>query len=420
MLVIWFFTAAAWMVLSATVFIRSEAVDSGLKARVGKLWGIPQTQLPPELTWHKKTMEEEESTQTDPATGRAVTVRKSVPKCSTGEGRVLSNRVETRLRLDQRKKGLLWYSTYAVDFRALYEVQNPRSESLDHTFRLRLPDPGGIYDAFTLTWNGREATPTVRDGAVSFTRTLEPLEKGLVEVAYRSYGQDTWMYKFDTQSEAGRVRDFTLTLDTDFDAYDFPDGTMAATGKEKTPGGWKLTWRYDNLMAGTGLGVALPKKLNPGPFVGRVTLFAPVCLLFFFFVVFILSLLRGVALRIEYYFFMGCAFFAFHLLFAYLVDHADLHLSFLISAAVSIALVVSYLRVVAGPLFAFREAGLAQLVYLVLFSYSYFYEGYTGLIVTCGAILTLFLVMQLTARSGLLKKSSEFGDRSSESVPQIR
>jgi hypothetical protein len=68
--------------------------------------------------------------------------------------------------------------------------------------------------------------------------------------------------------------------------------------------------------------------------------------------------------------------------------------------------------VVAGPKFAFREAALAQLIYLVLFSYSYFYEGYTGLIVTCGAILTLFVVMQLTARSGMLKNSQESGVRS--------
>jgi hypothetical protein len=47
---------------------------------------------------------------------------------------------------------------------------------------------------------------------------------------------------------------------------------------------------------------------------------------------------------------------------------------------------------------ALVQAGLAQLVFLVLFSYAFFFEGYTGLTVTVGAVLTLFVLMQLTAR----------------------
>jgi hypothetical protein len=61
-------------------------------------------------------------------------------------------------------------------------------------------------------------------------------------------------------------------------------------------------------------------------------------------------------------------------------------------------LVVSYLRVVAGLRTALVRAGLAQLVFLVLFSYAFFFEGYTGLTVTIGAVVTLFVLMQLTAR----------------------
>jgi hypothetical protein len=59
---------------------------------------------------------------------------------------------------------------------------------------------------------------------------------------------------------------------------------------------------------------------------------------------------------------------------------------------------VSYLRLVVGMRFALREAGIAQVVYLVLFSYAFFFKGFTGLAVTIGAILTLFVVMQATGR----------------------
>jgi hypothetical protein len=98
------------------------------------------------------------------------------------------------------------------------------------------------------------------------------------------------------------------------------------------------------------------------------------------------------------YFFLAAAFFSFHLLLAYLADQVPIHAAFAAASVVSVALVVSYLRLVTGLRFALVEAGLAQLVYLVLFSYAFFFEGLTGLVVTVGAILTLFVVMQLTGR----------------------
>lgn len=56
------------------------------------------------------------------------------------------------------------------------------------------------------------------------------------------------------------------------------------------------------------------------------------------------------------------------------------------------------MRLVVGERFAFLEVGVSQFVYLVLFSYTFFFEGYTGLAVTIIAIITLFLVMQFTAK----------------------
>jgi inner membrane protein involved in colicin E2 resistance len=123
-----------------------------------------------------------------------------------------------------------------------------------------------------------------------------------------------------------------------------------------------------------------------------------VSLLFFVTVMVIIGVLRSENLHPMNYAFLSAAFFAFHLLLAYLVDHLDIHVSFAMASVTSILLVVSYLRVVAGSRFAFMQAGLAQLIFLVLFSYAFFFEGYTGLTVTAGAIVTLFVLMQLTAR----------------------
>src|SRR4030095_2510508 len=113
--------------------------------------------------------------------------------------------------------------------------------------------------------------------------------------------------------------------------------------------------------------------------------------------------------------------FAFHLLLAYLVDHVTVHVAFATAAAVSLLLVVSYLRVVTGMRHALLAAGSAQLVFLVLFSYAFFVEGFTGLAITVGAIVTLFVLMQMTAhvswddtfRAGSMNRmrESDYGHR---------
>ena len=87
---------------------------------------------------------------------------------------------------------------------------------------------------------------------------------------------------------------------------------------------------------------------------------------------------------------------------------------FAICSAVSIFLVVSYLRIVVSPRFAWREAALSQFVYLVLFSYAFFFKGFTGLAVTIGSIVTLFVVMQMTGR---INWSERFARASPPPVP---
>jgi inner membrane protein involved in colicin E2 resistance len=113
-----------------------------------------------------------------------------------------------------------------------------------------------------------------------------------------------------------------------------------------------------------------------------------------------------------HWFFLSAAFFSFHLLLAYLVDHVNVHVAFALAAVTSVFLVVSYLRIVAGTRFALLRAGLAQVVFLVLFSYSFFLEGYTGLTLTIGAVVTLFVLMQSTARVDWATVFGQSGDPS--------
>jgi inner membrane protein involved in colicin E2 resistance len=217
-----------------------------------------------------------------------------------------------------------------------------------------------------------------------------------VEVRYRSRGLDTWRYLLGADGIA-ETRDLELVLTTDFAALDFPPGTLSPSARERAGEGWLLSWRFGRLVSGQDIGIDLPNRLNPGPLTARITFFAPVSLLFFLTVFVVLGALRRVDLHPANYFFLSAAFFAFHLLLAYLVDHLDMHLAFGLAALVSLTLVGSYLRLVPGAHGAVGLAVVSQAIFLVLFSYAFFFRGYTGLTVTLGAILTLAVLMRLTA-----------------------
>lgn len=392
-------TTGAWMILGATIMNRTYDVDSGLRAKVASNWGAPQTQRPPTATWNKqrKRLEEAEDNK-----GRRF--QKLSEYTESGKLELVSSRVNADLRLEHRQKGLLWYSTYTVDFSGMYRFVNDTNEAQDVNLRLAFPVDKTIYDKLVFTVDGKRVRTTSDANGVGGTVALAPGQLAELQVGYRSHGLETWSYDFGPGDQVAQVRDFALHMTTDFHDIDFAANTLSPTQKRETPGGWALDWKYENLVTGYSIAMVMPEKLQPGPLAGQISFFAPVSLFFFFFLMFIITTLRGIDLHPMNYFFLAAAFFAFHLLLAYLVDHISIHLAFAISSAVSIFLVISYLRLVVGIRFAAVEAGLAQLLYLVLFSYAFFFKGFTGLAVTIGSILTLFVVMQMTGRVNWAEK----------------
>ena len=218
-----------------------------------------------------------------------------------------------------------------------------------------------------------------------------------LDVEDQSRGLGSWTYAF-APSGVAHVHDFNLVLRTNFRDINFPAGTVSPGLKAETANGWTLTWTFANLISGQAIGMELPEKLNPGPFAARVTFFAPVSLLFFLAVMVMVGATSGPSLHPMHYWFIAAAFFAFHLLLALpggsrvgargvrqrrrrqpragreLSPGRDRHAR---RAAQS--------RRGSGDL-----PGAVQL--------AFFFEGFTGLAITVGAIVTLFAMMQMTAR----------------------
>lgn len=393
-------TALAWAILGTSIASRAGTLQPVLRSKVSSTWGTPQTQTPPAARYYTLAPRKVESVED----GKKI-VRIREEKQAT-ELPLEASDIQVDLDLEHRRKGLLWYSTYKVAFQGAYDFRNPSGERQEVHFVLQFPAAQAIYDDFQFTLNGAPLAVEHQKNSASATAVVEAGATARLRVGYRSQGLESWRYRFGEDVSA--VRGFALKARTNFADIDFPEGTLSPTSKREAGRGWELEWRYKNLVAGYQIGITMPEKLQPGPLAGRISYFAPVSLFFFFFLMFVITTLRRIDLHPMNYLFLAAAFFAFHLLQAYLVDHISIHAAFAISSVVSIFLVVSYLRLVVGMRFALVEAAGTQFVYLVLFSYAFFFEGFTGLAITIGSILTLFVVMQITGR---IRWSEQFARR---------
>ena len=389
--------AAAWFTLGSSLVYRTGQFDGPLRQEVTLLWGGPHVQRAPEA-WIARPSETVETVEERTSSGATLTRQVRKPSVEWVPAPLVRTDANVTLDLEQRQKGLLWFDTYAVAFRSTYTFVNTDADSRRVRLRFTFPAPHAMYDDFTFAIDG---VPAAHGGdlakEVESLTDVGPNGSVQLQVSYRSRGLDDWRYAFAAQGVA-EARDFTLAARTNVRAVDFPPGTMSPTSRQENGDGWDLTWRFANLVTGQAIGIDLPERQNPGPLAARITFFAPVSLLFFLAVMVVLDVLSSESLHPMNYVFISAAFFAFHLLIAYLVDHVSMHAAFATAALVSAALVATYLRAVGGMRERWWQAVIAQAIYLVAFSYAFFFEGFTGLSVTIGAILTLFVLMQMTAR----------------------
>jgi len=365
-------TALGWFILGTSVLVRSGvSLDRGAPSVTGG-WGPVMTQPHPVMYYNSPGS----------ANGRHL-IQPS------------QSEVTVALRYEPKKKGLLWYRTYLVDFHGDYSLQNPTQITQTIYVRFEFPATDASYSDFSFLIDGVPATGNNKTAeGITEAVTLQPGQSAKFTVAYRSRGTERWGYSF---GDTTRIRNFRLAMTTDFSEFDFPAGTGSPTERARNGNGWDFVWSYPDVINAQAIAMGMPSVANPGPVASRMSFFAPVSLLFFFAVLVLMGMVWRISLHPMNYFFMAAGCFAFQLLFAYLVDLIPLSLAFVISAAVSLALVSGYLFAAVGRRFA-RLAVVAQFAYMILFSYSFFFEGLTGLTITIGAIVTLALLMAATAK----------------------
>lgn len=364
----------AWMILGGTLSKRNHSSTARSQQSVTSLWGAPQNQEHPNLWYYS-----------DPSKTQRVDVQPTTSK------------VDVQLTYEPKKKGLTWNRTYLAKFSGTYQITNPSDTEQTFFISFKLPSEYSSYHNFTFKLGDTNTSEVMPDnGKIKQQIHLSAGESAKLIVEYSCRGMDHWRYLF---REVDRIRHFQLTMQTNFPEIDFLDESSSPTNRDYNDSSdtWSLTWNYPNVIHPQNISMDMPSAKNPAPIAARISFYAPFSLLFFFAVLIIFGLLKGINLHPVNYIFLAAGYFSFHLLFAYLIDLIPLHLAFVIASAVSLALIATYIRAASGTQLM-KIALPAQLAYLTLFSYSFLFKGITGLTITLGSIATLALLMHATAK----------------------
>jgi inner membrane protein CreD len=373
-------TSVGWAFLGAALVFRTGQAAATLNDAVQAGWGAPLTQMHP-YAWYESPTGKDGRKAINPD----------------------SSQVTVHLNSNPKQKGLLWFRTYNVDFAGVYEIANPTPIEQMIYVAFHLPhNAGGCYDVSFALGDRTELVNPTDNGVLSDAVIVPPGKSRTLKVAFKTRGLDQWSYDF---RDRNRIHNFVLTMSTDFREINFPQGTGSPTQTTQTDTGWQLQWSYPDVIGAQAIGMSMPDVLNPGPVAERISFYAPVSLLFFATVLLVVAMARNTPFHPMNFFFISAGFFSFHLLFAYFVDVLPLHASFLIAAGVSLLLVSGYIHGFAGRALSLWAIG-AQIAYMVLFSYSFFIEGYSGLTIAIGSVLTLAFLMVKTAK---IDWSQKFG-----------
>ncbi|MHC4563808.1 MAG: hypothetical protein ACYS8X_13700, partial [Planctomycetota bacterium] len=241
----------AWWILGATVWSRTHDLDRSLSREMRSLWG-------PEVL-----------VQTSPF----VAAGEGGKRTDADSVAPSASQITADITHDNRYKGLLWFSTFSVDFDATYTFDALSSGA--GTFILELPRGVTGYDSLSVELNGtahRIAHSQIAAGRIA--AAIDRAVVNTVRVHYTTNGQDMWVY---SPSGGSHIRDsydewerdavvqseetptslsnFTLTVNTDFRNIDYPRGTRSPNKPASVnDSGQTAVWAFADALTSQSMG----------------------------------------------------------------------------------------------------------------------------------------------------------------------
>ena len=389
----------AWTVLGSSLVARTRTVRRPARARSAAAMGrAPPPGRPQRVDSASGRRDRNRGNQ---GAGRARRSKEvSKPVLRPVPVALESTRATVDLDLEHRRKGLLWYATYAVAFKGTYTFRNPDAEAREIHVRFPLPAQDALFDDFVFTVDGRR--PSVPAGDVS--KEMTAAANAAPGAPSRSTCSTDRAASARGPTRSPRSASRRCATSTSRSAPTSATstsraGTVSPSEKSSTPRrlGTDVGLRQPDLRPGDRHGAA--RQAEPGSLRGARhvlracvaavlpgrdgdggndvgTVAPPDALLVHRRRVLRVPPAAGLPGRPRH---GACR-----------VRHGRRRQPRAWSSATC-----EWSPACAAPCWS---PALPRLVFLVLFSYAFFFEGFTGLAITVGAIVTLFVLMQMTAR----------------------
>jgi hypothetical protein len=316
------------------------------------------------------------------------------------KGEIHASDISVILKVDYRKKGLVYYTGYHAEFVGKYTIQNPENENIYLSFIFPYPTQHGegVLQNVQLLVNGKEDIDDTEypPNLALWTGLLGPSKTLKIDVLYDGRGLDLFEYGFEPSKQ---INNFTMKVDVQgAKNLDYAESSMPPTEPlQETPQGKILVWKLDKALTQLNIGVVLPDKLNVEEQLFVMTYRAPV-----FFLMFLISLgaiLRFAGERLNFIQIAvtSIAYFLFYPLFAYLLISLGLVLAFIISFVSIGLLILNYIRLLHGIKIALAVLS-AYIFYLGITSLAALLPTYTGLILIIEGVILMGIVMQVLSQ----------------------
>lgn len=319
---------------------------------------------------------------------------------SLSRGDIHAAHVKVDLKVDYRKKGLVYYTGYNAEFTGQYTLKNPEKEKIYLSFIFPYPTKQGegMLSDVKLLVNGEEDLKNTeyQPSLALWTGLLEAGASIEMTLQYKGRGLNEFKYGFETGKQ---INNFKLEMWVDVDKkLDYPESTMPPTAPlDISKQGTKLIWQLDRTLTRSNIGVVLPDKLNIEKQLAIMSYRAPAFFLIFLVTLLITFVLAGQRPNFIQVAIVSVGYFMFYPLFAYLVVYINPVLALLISFSIIGFLIFNYLR----------NLHQIQVALAVLVAYTFclgittvaaLLPLYTGLILTLEGVVLIAVIMQVLTK----------------------
>lgn len=355
---------------------------------VNKIWGGYLAQEPPSLIYETDGVREYENK----TTGKILTQATRVEKGFGFEEQILN----LKLIKNIRKKGLLIFPGYNLEFEGdyVFKNKNPRPEKI--VFRFNLPLNAGNITDISVEVDGKSYKEDINfaDG-IEWNGILSNEESKKFKIKYKAQGTKSFNYNIGVlQTE---IKNFITKMETDYEDFKIPDSSMSITNQTSDSKKTILNWNYQNLVTGQNIAIEVEAEGNYGKIASKLYFYSPLSLFLFLISVILFVTVKKIKFHPMNYLFLLASFFTFYLLASYLISYMHVIIGILISLLVSTGIIYYYGRLLNRGEGLILNFFYSAIIFQWFFSIAFFFPEHTGLLITVATIFTFVMLIRFTA-----------------------